>query len=116
MKNNKNYENKIYKNETRNKELKLVNLFSRGSDNDEKAKKILTILNICFSGISAFTETDHNRIVDNLYFNQAFNLIDTKIVKMTRLVSVSESTLRRYRNKYCNVAEVVLYLIEHSNL
>ena len=48
MKNHKNYENKIYKNETRNTELKLDNLFSRSNDNDEKAKKILTILNICF--------------------------------------------------------------------
>ena len=111
---NKN-KNKVYKNETRNKEVELINLYSR-SNSDKDAERKLKILKICFGGISVFLDQDHNKIVDELYFNSKHNVIDDSIVKMTDIVALTESTMKRYRNKYCLVADLVFSMLKEIDL
>ena len=115
MKNNKN-KNRIYKNKTRNKEVEIINLYSRSKESDKEAEKKLKILNICFSSISAFMSQDHNKIVNELYFNSKYNVIDDKIVKMLGVVALTESTMKRYRDKYCLVADLVFSMLNEIEL
>lgn len=115
MKNDKNKRNKPYKNKTKNKEAELINM-SRNSGNDKEAERRLKILRICYSGISVFMRQDHNKIVDKLYFNSRYSIIDNSVVKMTDLVNLNERTMKRYRDKYCLVAEQVFSILDNTEL
>ena len=101
---------KDYKNEKRNKERKLVEMYEESNKDSgrdsEKAKMYIEILGICLSGISVFLNLDHKKIADCLYFNGKGNLFENSIVKMTN----------RYRSKYCMVADTVFSLLDKSSL
>ena len=60
-KNNDKNKNKVYKNETKNKEAELVNMYSC-KDSDKEVDIRLKILRICYGGISAFLDQDHIKI------------------------------------------------------
>ena len=111
---------KDYKNEKRNKERKLVEMYEESNKDSgrdsEKAKMYIEILGICLSGISVFLNLDHRKIADCLYFNGKGNLFENSIVKMTDLLALSESTMNRYRSKYCMVADTVFSLLDKSSL
>ena len=111
---------KDYKNEKRNKERNLVEMYEESNKDSgrdsEKAKMYIEILGICLSGISVFLNLDHKKIADCLYFNSKGNLFENSIVKMTDLLALSESTMNRYRSKYCMVADTVFSLLDKSSL
>lgn len=111
---NKN-KNKVYKNETKNKEAELVNMYSC-KDSDKEVDIRLKILRICYGGISAFLDQNHIKIVDELYFNSNHNILDDSNVKMADIVALSESTMKRYRDKYCKVADLVFSMLNDIDL
>lgn len=114
MKNNKN-KKKVYKSKTRNQEVELVSLFESSKHNEQDKKK-LNILKICIRSISAFMSQDHSTIVNELYFNGRYNVVDDSITKMKGIVSLTEKTMKRYRDKYCQVAEAVLPMLDDIEL
>lgn len=111
---NKN-KNKVYKNETKNKEAELVNMYSC-KDSDKEVDIRLKILKICIGGISVFLNQNHNKILDELYFNSNHNIVEDSNVKMAEIVALTESTMSRYRNKYCKVADLVFSMLKDIDL
>lgn len=97
-------------------EKQLIDIFNvsksaRNPEERNKAKYIEAITMFCFRLISIFTENDHAKIVKQLYFS--FDNLDTKsVVYIAEKVFTSESTLGRYRKKYCLVIEEIFAFID----
>ena len=56
------------------------------------------------------------KIVDELYFNSHHNILEDSNVKMAEIVALTESTMSRYRNKYCKVADLVFSMLKDIDL
>lgn len=105
--------------DTRKIEQMLVNLYycSIKKEHDDEYRRVNDILHFimfCFRIISVFTETDHAKIVEKLYFNKD-NIMVVGLKKMEKIVFVQERTLLLYRRKYCEVINAIFALIEDFN-
>ena len=89
---------------------------SKETNHDEetiKAQgKIKNIL-ICFYMLSIFTNEDHTSIVKKLYFSPE-NIIKRGVGKTAQAVFIPERTLQTYRQKYCEIINIIISWDEES--
>ena len=102
----------------RNTEKALVALYrkSRESGVDaDRAKLKIKIMNYGFRLVGAFTNTDHESVVQQLYFSRD-NLFEAGILPVSYKLCISERTLKRYRDNYCSVADLVFRFFSEFGL
>jgi hypothetical protein len=57
---------------------------------------------------------DHTKIVKNLYFSKD-NILNTSMHRMAEKVYLQERTLFQYRQKYCEVVEILFSKYNDNN-
>ena len=85
----------------------IKNLKKDASEERDKARKTVEAVLQVFRFISLFTEVDHIKIIKKIYFCRE-NIVKVGVRGAARKVFVQERTLLFYREKYCEVIEVLL--------
>ena len=98
--------------ETRKTEMLIISLYqlslqSDSSEEIKKSKKVIALVCFVLKLLSVFTDENHLRIVDRLYFSKN-NILKTGIKSESEKVYISERTLYFYRRKYCEIINIVL--------
>lgn len=97
---------------TRKTEIYLITLYQTSlqcgdSEEIKNAKKAIALVGFVFRLLNAFTEENHTKIIRQLYFSKN-NILTLGIQSVSKKVYMSERTLYFYRQKYCEIVDMVL--------